>query len=196
MIERIVIENFKSLRQVDLKLGRMNIFIGSNASGKSNFFDALRVLQGIGNGFTIREILDGKPRSATSEVWEGIRGGSAKACFLPEALTDEIAFIHSLTSKSNTHGPVENFLSTGFVLDGFPSVGSWVSYALGSENQGLPAYVAIPAPHGVPQAGSNNWGPGFLPAVLSAVVIFAIEHLIKVKNRASKTTTKSSLQGV
>lgn len=81
MIERIVIENFKSLRKVDLKLGRMNIFIGSNASGKSNFFDALRVLQGIGSGFTISEVLDGKPRSATSEVWEGIRGGSAKACF-------------------------------------------------------------------------------------------------------------------
>jgi predicted ATPase len=84
MIERIVIENFKSLRKVDLKLGRLNLFIGSNASGKSNFFDALRVLQGIGNGFTISEILDGKPRSATSEVWEGIRGGSAMACFAGE----------------------------------------------------------------------------------------------------------------
>ena len=45
------------------------------------------------------------------------------------ALTDDIAFIHSLTSKSNTHGPAENFLSTGFVLDGFPSLGSWVNYA-------------------------------------------------------------------
>ena len=79
-------------------------------------------------------------------------------------LTDDIAFVHSLTSKSNTHGPAENFLSTGFVLDGFPSLGSWVSYALGSENQNLPAYVAIPDPRGVPQNGSNNWGPGFLPA--------------------------------
>ncbi len=81
MLERIVIENFKSLKQVDLKLGAMNLFIGTNASGKSNFFDALRVLQGIGNGFTISEILDGKPKSATSEVWDGVRGGSAKACF-------------------------------------------------------------------------------------------------------------------
>src|ERR1043165_7437644 len=80
-------------------------------------------------------------------------------------LTDDIAFVHSLTSKSNTHGPAENFLSTGFVLDGFPSIGSWVSYALGSENEELPAFVAIPDPRGVPQAGSNNWGPGFLPAV-------------------------------
>jgi uncharacterized protein (DUF1501 family) len=79
-------------------------------------------------------------------------------------LTDEIAFLHSLTSKSNTHGPAENFLSTGFVQDGFPSIGSWVSYALGSESQDLPAFVAIPDPRGVPQAGSNNWGSGFLRA--------------------------------
>lgn len=79
-------------------------------------------------------------------------------------LTDDIAFIHSLTSKTNTHGPAENFLSTGFVQDGFPSIGSWVGYALGSENQNLPAFVAIPDPRGVPQAGSNNWGPGFLRA--------------------------------
>lgn len=81
MLQRIHIENFKSLRSVELKLGRMNLFLGSNASGKSNFFDALRVLQGIGNGFTIHEILDGKPKSATSEVWDGIRGGSARSCF-------------------------------------------------------------------------------------------------------------------
>ena len=80
MIDRIVIENFKNLRRVDLALGRMNLFIGTNASGKSNFLDALRVLQGIGNGFTISEVLDGKPKSATSEVWDGIRGGSSKAC--------------------------------------------------------------------------------------------------------------------
>ncbi len=81
MIEHITIENFKSFKKVDLHLGALNLFIGTNASGKSNFFDALRVLQGIGNGFTISEILDGKPKSATSEVWDGIRGGSPKACF-------------------------------------------------------------------------------------------------------------------
>ena len=79
MIDRIVIENFKSLRRVDLSLGRLNVFIGTNASGKSSFLDALRLLQGIGYGFTITEILDGKPRTATSEIWEGIRGGSSNA---------------------------------------------------------------------------------------------------------------------
>ena len=81
MIERIVIEYFKSLRKVDLTLGRVNLFVGTNASGKSNFLEALRVLEGIGNGFTIEEILNGKPKSATSEIWEGIRGGSAHVCF-------------------------------------------------------------------------------------------------------------------
>ena len=81
MIERIAIQGFKSFLDVEVELGRLNLFIGTNASGKSNFFDALRVLQGIGNGFTVGEILDGKPRSATNEAWEGIRGGSAKACF-------------------------------------------------------------------------------------------------------------------
>lgn len=90
-------------------------------------------------------------------------------------LTDDIAFLHALTSKSNTHGPAENFLSTGSVLDGFPSLGSWVGYALGSENQDLPAYVAIPDPRGVPQAGSNNWGSGFLPAQFQGTPLSAQE---------------------
>ncbi|MGV3485859.1 MAG: DUF1501 domain-containing protein [Planctomycetaceae bacterium] len=95
-------------------------------------------------------------------------------------LTDEFAFIHSLTSKTNTHGPAENFLSTGFVEDGFPSIGGWVSYALGSENQELPAFVAIPDPRGVPQASVNNWGAGFLPAEFQGTPFSsknAIRHL-------------------
>lgn len=83
MITRIKIENFKSLRDVDLKLGAFNLFIGTNASGKSNLLDALRFLQGVGYGFTIQEILDGKPKSSTSEVWDAIRGGSSKLAFVP-----------------------------------------------------------------------------------------------------------------
>ena len=95
-------------------------------------------------------------------------------------LTDDIAFIHSLTSKSNTHGPAENFLSTGFNLDGFPSLGSWATYALGSESQELPSYVAIPDPRGVPQNGMNNWGPGFLPAAFQGTTMSSkspVRHL-------------------
>ena len=80
------------------------------------------------------------------------------------AMADDICFLHSLKGKTNTHGPGENYMSTGFTLDGFPSMGAWCSYALGTENQNLPAYVAIPDPRGTPQSSVNNWGPGFLPA--------------------------------
>jgi predicted ATPase len=79
VITEIEIEGFKSLEKVRLKLGRFNLFIGTNGSGKSNFLEALRVLQGIGYGFTISEILNGKPRGVTNEVWTGVRGGSARA---------------------------------------------------------------------------------------------------------------------
>jgi hypothetical protein len=78
---------------------------------------------------------------------------------------DEFCFIHSMTAKSNTHGPAENQMGTGFILDGFPSMGAWVSYALGSESEELPAFVAIPDPRGVPQVGPNHWNSAFLPAV-------------------------------
>lgn len=78
---------------------------------------------------------------------------------------DDLCFIHSMTAKSNTHGPGENQMGTGFTLDGFPSMGAWVSYALGTSNENLPAFVAIPDPRGVPQVGPNHWNSAFLPAV-------------------------------
>lgn len=95
---------------------------------------------------------------------------------------DDICFIHSLTSKTNTHGPGEMFMSTGFTLEGFPSIGAWVSYALGTENQDLPAYVAIPDPRGDPQQGPANWTNGFLPAVYQGTALNAdrpIRHLAR-----------------
>lgn len=79
-------------------------------------------------------------------------------------LADDMCFIHSMTGKTNTHGPGENFMNTGFTLDGFPSAGAWATYALGSEAEDLPSYVAIPDPRGNPQSSVNCWGPGFLPA--------------------------------
>lgn len=93
---------------------------------------------------------------------------------------DDICFLHSLTSKTNTHGPGEMFLNTGFTLEGFPAVGAWVSYALGTENADLPAYVAIPDPRGGPQQGPANWANGFLPAVYQGTSFNAdrpINHL-------------------
>jgi Protein of unknown function (DUF1501) len=93
---------------------------------------------------------------------------------------DDLCFIHSLTSKTNTHGPGEMFMSTGFTLEGCPSAGAWVSYALGTENQDLPAYVAIPDPRGDPQQGPANWTNGFLSPVYQGTAFSArrpINHL-------------------
>jgi hypothetical protein len=77
---------------------------------------------------------------------------------------DDIAFIHSMTARSNTHGPAMLQINTGFSLEGFPSMGCWVSYALGSESNDLPAFVAIPDVRGLPPNGPSNWNSGFLPA--------------------------------
>jgi predicted ATPase len=86
VIEHIEIEGFKSLEKVSLDLGPLNIFVGTNASGKTNFLEALRVLQGIGYGYTVDEIFNGKPKGPNSEVWDGIRGGSKFARFLGSTL--------------------------------------------------------------------------------------------------------------
>jgi hypothetical protein len=114
------------------------------------------------------------------------RGESGKylSDLLPHlaARADDLCFVHSLTSKTNTHGPGEMFLSTGFTLEGFPSLGAWVSYALGTENQDLPAYVAMPDPRGDPQQGPANWSNGFLPAAYQGTTFNAekpINHLAR-----------------
>jgi hypothetical protein len=82
---------------------------------------------------------------------------------------DDMAFIHSLTARSNTHGPALLQMNTGFILEGFPSMGAWATYALGTENQDLPAFVAIPDPRGMPPSGPANWSNGFLPAAFQGV---------------------------
>ena len=81
MITRIHIRGFKSLADVELELGPLNLLIGANASGKSNLLDVFRFLQGVGYGFTVPQILDGKPQTDGSIAWPGIRGGSANVAW-------------------------------------------------------------------------------------------------------------------
>ncbi len=124
----------------------------------------------------------GKQGNLTKSPWEfKPRGqcGKMVSDLVPMLgeLADDMCFIHSLTGKTNTHGPGENFMSTGFTLDGFPSVGAWVTWALGTENQELPSYVAIPDPRGTPQSSVNNWGCGFLPAAFQGTDFNATKPL-------------------
>ena len=79
MIKRMIVKNFTSLRRIDITLGPLNLFIGANASGKANLLEVLRVVEGVGNGLTIDQVLNGRPRTATCTEWEGIRGGNQLA---------------------------------------------------------------------------------------------------------------------
>jgi hypothetical protein len=90
---------------------------------------------------------------------------------------DDIAFIHSMTSRTNTHGPGCVAMNTCFTRDGFPSAGSWISYALGTLNDNLPTYVAIQDVRGEPPNGKANWGNGFLPAQHQGVTLSAQQAL-------------------
>ena len=105
-------------------------------------------------------------------------------------LADEMCFIHSLKGKTNTHGPGENFMNTGFTLDGFPSIGAWTTYALGSANDNLPAYVAIPDPRGAPQSAGNCWNPGFLPAAFQGTDFNATKPLRNLARPAGVSPEK------
>ena len=86
---------------------------------------------------------------------------------------DDIAFLHGLHSKTNTHGPGCVFVNTGHPTEGFPSAGAWASYALGSQNENLPTYVAIQDVRGEPPNGKANWSNGFLPARHQAMTLAA-----------------------
>lgn len=77
---------------------------------------------------------------------------------------DDFCFLHALSTDTSAHPQGENFINTGFTMEGFPSFGAWVTYALGTENQELPAFVAINDPRGLARSGKNNFGNGFLPA--------------------------------
>jgi hypothetical protein len=94
------------------------------------------------------------------------QSGKLMSSLLPHMAqhVDDIAFLHGMHSKSNTHGPGCIFMNTSFTEEGYPAAGAWISHALGSLNENLPAYVALTDVRGEPPNGKANWGSGFLPA--------------------------------
>lgn len=109
---------------------------------------------------------------------------------------DDMAFLHSMQSKTALHGPAMFMMNSGNILPGFPSMGSWVTYGLGSESQNLPAFVVLPDPRGLPPGGVVNWGAGFLPAVHQGTTLNTnpelppIADLFPPKSYASLTPQK------
>ena len=80
---------------------------------------------------------------------------------------DKLAFIHSCYTNSNNHSPALFMMNTGVTRMGYPCVGSWVTYGLGSESDSLPSFVVMSDPlnRGLPKGNALNWGAGFLPSV-------------------------------
>jgi hypothetical protein len=77
---------------------------------------------------------------------------------------DDIALIRSMKSESNNHIPAVYHMLSGSILSGRPGLGSWVTYGLGTENQNLPAFVAMSDPRALVGGGATNWSSGFLPS--------------------------------
>ena len=132
----------------------------------------------------------GEQGNLIKPLWDFMpRGQSGKMTsdLLPRIgeLADDMCFIHSMTAKSNTHGPAESQMSTGYTLDGFPSMGAWTSYALGSECADMPAFVAIPDPRGGPQIGQRQWASGFLPAMFQGTAFNAGKPIPNLMRPAS-----------
>jgi hypothetical protein len=102
-------------------------------------------------------------------------GGSGKwvSDLLPHLATcvDDMAFLPAMVSKSNVHGPATFMQATGFVMPGFPSMGAWVAYGLGSLNENLPAFVVLPDARGFAPNGPANWSAGFLPATYQGMMV-------------------------
>jgi hypothetical protein len=153
--------------------------------------DKLITFQGE-NGNLARPLWEFRPRGQSGKMISDMLPRLAN-------LADDFCFIHSMTAKSNTHGPAENQMSTGFIFDGFPSMGAWATYALGSEQQNLPAFVAIPDPRGVPQMGPNHWNSAFLPAMFQGTAFTADKPIPNLEtpkgiSPAAETGTRNFLK--
>ena len=84
-------------------------------------------------------------------------------------VADELTVINSMVAESSSHTPATFQESSGFRLNGFPVMGSWVSYGLGNMTNDLPTYVVLPDARGMPAGSTSNWTNGFLPAVHQGV---------------------------
>src|SRR5262245_10358613 len=115
------------------------------------------------------ELFQSDPGACMKSPWDWKQYGSCgrwASDLVPHigACADDIAFIHSMVSKSNVHGPATYMQNSGFVLPGFPSMGAWISYGLGRLTDSLPTFVVLPDVRGLAPNGAANWTSGFLPA--------------------------------
>ncbi len=115
------------------------------------------------------ELFQSSPGHVMASPWRWRQHGQSGkwiSDLLPHiaSCVDDIAFIPSMVARSNVHGPATFMQNTGFVLPGFPAMGAWINYGLGSMTDNLPAFVVIPDSRGYAPNGPANWSAAFLPA--------------------------------
>jgi hypothetical protein len=99
------------------------------------------------------------------------QSGAWLSAAVPQLATvaDELCFIKSMFTDQFNHAPAELLLYTGSAQFGRPSMGSWVTYGLGSESQNLPGFIVLVSSGTFPSAGTSDWSSGFLPSVYQGV---------------------------
>lgn len=97
--------------------------------------------------------------------------GQVMSNLLPhlQTVADDICIIKSMQTDQFNHAPAQLFMNTGFQLPGRPSMGSWLTYGLGSENRDLPGFVVLISGENNPDGGKSCWGSGFLPTEYQGV---------------------------
>jgi len=109
---------------------------------------------------------------------------------------DKMAFIHSGFTESNNHSPALFMMNTGMARMGFPCVGSWVTYGLGSTSRNLPGFVVMSDPkgRGLPKGHAANWSSGFLPGVFQGTHLKSSGPAIDNLQMPSGMTSQSQRQ--
>ena len=101
---------------------------------------------------------------------------------------DDICFVRSFQTRSVVHAPAMYEVHNGRLFATHPSIGSWVTYGLGSESENLPAYVVMPQPEGTPEGGTSCWSQGFLPSLYQGTLLRPGRNPILHLNRPKGVT--------
>ncbi len=126
------------------------------------------------------------------------KSGMELSELLPELSkhADEIAVVRSMISEHENHEQACCHMHTGMPVAGRPTVGAWVTYGLGTENQNLPAYVALLSPSGLPVDGTRNWSSGWMPPIYQGMSVRATENspILNLETKIPREAADARLQ--
>lgn len=153
----------------------------AGAPSQLELFDYKPELQKLNNQLCPPSLLEGKrfafirgtPKMLGPQAVFKQRGqsGNYVSDYLPHfaGIADEVSFLKAVHTDQFNHAPAQLFVHTGGPRLGRPSMGSWVTYGLGTENNNLPGFVVLTSGGKTPDAGKSVWGSGFLPSVYQGV---------------------------